>query len=32
MKNPKNTKYKKLPLDLYLSKEDSIKIRNMIDI
>ena len=32
IKDPNTIRYKKLPLDLYLSKEDSIKIKNLISI
>ncbi len=32
IKDPNKIRYKKLPLDLYLSKEDSIKIKNLISI
>ena len=32
IKDPNKMKYKKLPNDLYLSKEDSIKIKNLITI
>ena len=31
-KDPKNMKFNKLPKDLYLSKEDSLKIKNLISI
>ena len=30
IKDPKTVRYKKLPLDLYISKEDKIKIKNLI--
>ena len=32
IKDPNMIKYKKLPLDLYLSKEDSLKIKDLISI
>ena len=32
IKDPKTQKYNKLPLDLYLSKEDSLKIKDLISV
>ena len=32
IQDPKTIKYKKLPLDLYLSKEDSLKIKDLISV
>ena len=32
IKDPKTMKYNKLPLDLYVSKEDSIKIKNLVSV
>ena len=32
VKDPKTMRYKKLPLDLYISKEDSLKIKDLISV
>ena len=32
IKDPKTMRYNKLPLDLYVSKENSIKIKNLVSV
>ena len=32
VRDPKTMRYKKLPLDLYISKEDSLKIKDLISV